>query len=111
MKKNRPGTLLTIVAPPPARERLTATVFRETTTIGVRYREMDRECLDRETVDVETPLGAVRFKIARRGREVLNAAPEFEDCVRIADSTGRALKDVQALAMKAFLDQRRETED
>ena len=105
MKKNRPGTLLTIIAPPAARERLTAIVFRETTTIGVRYREMDRECLDRESVEVETPLGAIRFKVARRGWQVLNAAPEFEDCVRIATASGRALKDVQALAMKAFLDE------
>ena len=104
MKKNRPGTLLTIISPPSARERLTATVFRETTTIGVRYREMQRECLDRESVDVETPLGRVRFKVARRGHEVLNASPEFEDCVRIATASGRALKDVQALAMKSFLD-------
>jgi len=104
MKKNRPGTLLTIIAPPATRERLTATVFRETTTIGVRYREMSRECLDRETIDVDTPLGTVRFKVARRGEEVLNASPEFEDCVRIATASERPLKDVQALAMKAFLD-------
>jgi pyridinium-3,5-bisthiocarboxylic acid mononucleotide nickel chelatase len=109
MKKNRPGTLLTIIAPPAARERLTAMVFRETTTIGVRYREMNRECLDRETIDVDSPLGTIRFKVARRGDEILNAAPEFEDCVRIATASGRALKDVQALAMKAFLDQRPET--
>jgi uncharacterized protein (DUF111 family) len=106
MKKNRPGTLLTIISPPSARERLTATVFRETTTIGVRYREMQRECLDRESVDVETPLGRIRFKVARRGQEVLNASPEFEDCVRIATASGRALKDVQALAMKSFIETR-----
>jgi uncharacterized protein (TIGR00299 family) protein len=106
MKKNRPGTLLTIISPPSARERLTATVFRETTTIGVRYREMQRECLDRESVDVETPLGRVRFKVARRGQEVLNASPEFDDCVRIATASGRALKDVQALAMKSFIETR-----
>jgi uncharacterized protein (TIGR00299 family) protein len=108
MKKNRPGTLLSIIAPPSARERLTATVFRETTTIGVRYREMQRECLERENVDVETPLGRVRFKVARRGQEVLNASPEFEDCVGIATASGRALKDVQALAVKAFLDSKDE---
>jgi len=106
MKKNRPGTLLTIVAVPDARERLTSTVFRETTTIGVRYREMTRECLDREKVTVETPLGPVRFKIARRNGEMLNASPEFDDCARIAAATGTPLKDVQALANKAFLDQR-----
>ena len=104
MKKNRPGTLLTIVATPESRERLTSTVFRETTTIGVRYREMTRECLDREKVTVETPLGPVRFKIARRNGEVLNAAPEFDDCARIAAATGTPIKDVQSAAMKSYLD-------
>jgi uncharacterized protein (TIGR00299 family) protein len=107
MKKNRPGTLLTIVATPDARERLTAIVFRETTTIGVRYREMTRECLDREMVTIDTPLGALRFKVARRHGEVLNASPEFEDCARIARDRDMPLKDVQAAASKAFLDRRR----
>jgi pyridinium-3,5-bisthiocarboxylic acid mononucleotide nickel chelatase len=106
MKKNRPGTLLTIVATPDARERMTSIVFRETTTIGVRYREMTRECLDRESVTIATPLGPVRFKIARRDGVILNASPEFDDCARIASATGTPLKDVQALANKAFLDQR-----
>jgi pyridinium-3,5-bisthiocarboxylic acid mononucleotide nickel chelatase len=107
MKKNRPGTLLTLIASPDARERLTATIFRETTTIGVRYREMMRECLERETVAVETPLGSVRFKIASRNGEVLNAAPEFEDCARIGRERHVPVKDVQAAAMKAFLDRDR----
>jgi uncharacterized protein (TIGR00299 family) protein len=106
MKKNRPGTLLSIVAPPAARERLTSTVFRETTTIGVRYREMDRECLDRETVLVETPFGRVGMKVARRNGEVMNASPEFDDCARLATESGTPVKDVQAAAMKAFLDRR-----
>jgi pyridinium-3,5-bisthiocarboxylic acid mononucleotide nickel chelatase len=104
MKKNRPGTLLTIVAAPDLRQRLTATVFRETTTIGVRYREMTRECLDRETVSVDTPFGAVRIKVARRDGRVLNASPEFDDCARLAREQDLPLKDVQAAAMKAFLD-------
>ena len=103
MKKNRPGTLLTVVAPPDARERLTATMFRETTTIGVRYREMSRECLDREEVTVTTPLGAVRVKVARRDGRILNASPEFEDCARIARERNVPVKEVQALAIKAFL--------
>jgi pyridinium-3,5-bisthiocarboxylic acid mononucleotide nickel chelatase len=111
MKKNRPGTLLTIVAAPAARTRLTALVFRETTTIGVRYREMTRECLDRETITVDTPLGPVRFKVARRDGEVLNASPEFDDCARIARERDVPLKDVQAAAMKAFLDSRPSTVD
>jgi pyridinium-3,5-bisthiocarboxylic acid mononucleotide nickel chelatase len=103
MKKNRPGILLSVIAPPDARERLTATIFRETTTIGVRYREMARECLDREDVTVQTRLGAVRVKVARRDGRVLNAAPEFEDCARIAREHNVPVKEVQALATKAFL--------
>ena len=106
MKKNRPGTLMSIIAPPSARERLTAMIFRETTTIGVRYREMTRECLDRETVTVTTPFGPVRFKIARRNGEILNAAPEFDDCVRLAIASGRPVKEIQAAAVRAFQDRR-----
>jgi uncharacterized protein (TIGR00299 family) protein len=104
MKKNRPGTLLTVIAPPAARERLVALVFRETTTIGVRYRDMSRECLDRETVSVTTPVGEIRFKVARRNGGILNASPEFDDCVRLALEQGRPVKEIQALAMKAFMD-------
>lgn len=104
MKKNRPGTLLTVLASPNLRERLTTMIFRETTTIGVRYREMARECLDRETIRVETPFGAIGVKVARRNGEVMNASPEFDDCVRIAAASGTPLKDVQAAAMKSYLD-------
>ena len=106
MKKNRPGTLLTVIARPEARAALTATIFRETTTIGVRYHHTMRECLDREVVTVNTPLGAVRFKVARRDGDILNASPEFDDCVRIARERDLPLKDVQAAASKAFLDSR-----
>jgi hypothetical protein len=104
MKKNRPGTLVTIVARPQDREPLTAIVFRETTTIGLRYQDLQRECLERESRVVETPLGPVRIKIARRAGRLVNAAPEFEDCARLARDRGVSIKDVQALASKAFLD-------
>ena len=106
MKKNRPGTLLSIVACPEHRVQLTSIVFRETTSIGVRYTEMQRECLDRETVEVVTPLGRVKIKVALRDGEILNASPEFEDCARLAAQSGRPVKDVHAAAIKAFLDQR-----
>jgi uncharacterized protein (TIGR00299 family) protein len=106
MKKNRPGTLLSIVAEPEAREALTSMVFRETTTIGVRFTEMQRECLDRETVTVDTPFGPVRVKVARRHGAMLNASPEFDDCARVAAEAGVPVKDVQAAATKAFLDTR-----
>jgi pyridinium-3,5-bisthiocarboxylic acid mononucleotide nickel chelatase len=102
MKKNRPGTLLTVVARPEQRGAMTDIIFRETTTIGLRHHAVDRECLARETIIVETPLGAVRFKIASRGGRVVNAQPEFEDCAKLAGATGLPLKEVQAVAMKAY---------
>jgi uncharacterized protein (TIGR00299 family) protein len=104
MKKNRPGTLMTIVARPSDRERLVNLVFRETTTIGVRYAVMRRDCLDRETVVIETPLGEVRFKIARRDGRVINAQPEFDDLLRLSREHSRPVKEVQALAAKAWLE-------
>ena len=102
MKKGRPGTLVTAVAPIERREALASVLFRETTTIGLRYIEMARACLDREIVSVDTPLGPIRFKVARRGSETLNAVPEFDDCVRIADAHGLPVKQVQAIAFRAF---------
>ena len=104
MKKNRPGTLMTIVAMPADRERIVDLVFRETTTIGVRFTEMARECLEREIVPVETPLGTIRFKVARRSGHVFNAQPEFDDLVRLAGEHGRPIKEVQAVAAKAWLE-------
>jgi uncharacterized protein (TIGR00299 family) protein len=106
MKKNRPGTLVTVLARPEDREKLSGILFAETTTIGVRYQEMMRECLDREVVRVETPVGAIRFKIARRDGRVLNASPEFDDCTRAAAEHGLPVKAVQAIALKTWMDRR-----
>lgn len=103
MKKNRPGTLMTIVCAPDQREALAAIVFRETTTIGIRYQEMSRLCLDREMIPVETSYGVVRFKVARQGGEVLNAQPEFDDLARLAGEQGVPIKVVQAEAQRAWL--------
>ncbi len=104
MKKNRPGTLMTIVAKPEQREEMTEIVFRESTTIGVRHQELSRECLDREMVTVATGIGPVRFKVARRDGRVLNAQPEFEDLAKLSAERGIPIKEVQALAHKAWLE-------
>jgi uncharacterized protein (TIGR00299 family) protein len=104
MKKNRPGILVTVLAAPERRERLTTILFAETTTIGVRFHEMMRERLDREERSIQTPLGAVRFKVATRDGRNVNASPEFDDCARIAAERGLAIKEVQAIAVKAWLD-------
>src|SRR5262249_43739892 len=100
MKKNRPGVLITVIAPPERREAIAAVLFTDTTTIGVRYQEVWRDRLDREVVSVETPVGPIRVKVSGRDGRVLNAAPEFDDCARVARETGRPIKDVQALAVK-----------
>ena len=104
MKKNRPGTLMTIVARPDHREKLTAIVFRESTTIGVRYQEMSRDCLNREMVTVDTALGPVRFKVASQHGQVVNAQPEFDDLAKLAAERGIPIKEMQALAQKAWLE-------
>lgn len=103
MKKNRPGTLVTVLCAPDTRERLLAVLFRETTTIGVRWQEMARECLERSFETIQTAVGEIRFKVARRDGQVVNAVPEYEDCLRIANARGLSLKDVQAQALAAWL--------
>ena len=102
MKKNRPGTLLTVIAPPDRRAEMADVIFRETTSIGLRYCDVDRECLEREIVGVETPIGSVRFKIARRAGRVVNAVPEFEDCAKLAARNNLSVKEVQAMALEAY---------
>jgi uncharacterized protein (DUF111 family) len=104
MKKNRPGTLMTIVARPDQRDALTEIVFRESTTIGIRHQVLERECLDREMVTVTTGIGPVRFKVASRDGRVLNAQPEFEDLAKLSAERGIPIKDAQALAHKAWLE-------
>jgi uncharacterized protein (TIGR00299 family) protein len=102
MKKNRPGTLLTVVARPEQRQTIADVIFSETTTIGVRHYEVERECLEREIVAVETPLGPVRFKVAWRHGRVINAVPEYDDCVALAAAHKLPVKEVQAIAAQAY---------
>jgi uncharacterized protein (TIGR00299 family) protein len=102
MKKGRPGIVVTILAPGSARARVCDVMFRETTTIGVRFDEVQRETLERRFVDVPVTGGRVRVKVAGRAGQILNVAPEFEDCVRVAEATGASVKDVQAEAMRAW---------
>lgn len=104
MKKNRPGTLLTAVCPPGRREAVCEALFRESTTIGLRFYQAGRDKLERRIVCVRTSVGNVRLKIASRGSRVLNYAPEYEDCARLAAEHQLAVKEVQHLAIKAYLD-------
>jgi len=102
MKKGRPGTLLTVLTPETRREAILTVMFRETTTIGVRLHVVERETLDRSWDEVQVAGGRVRIKIARRDGAIMNAVPEFEDCVKVAANSGQPLKLVQAEAMSAW---------
>jgi pyridinium-3,5-bisthiocarboxylic acid mononucleotide nickel chelatase len=104
MKKNRPGVLLTLLCNPPDRERMCDLIFRETTTLGVRYRNEQREILTREFVTVETEYGPITVKVSRaRDGRVMNASPEFEDCRVAAEKSGVGLRDAQMAALKAYV--------
>ena len=98
-----------MIAAPEAREALTATIFRETTTIGVRYRDMTRECLDRRTVTVTTSVGDVRIKVAARNGQIAERVAGVRGLrAPCRASTTCPAKNVQAMAMKAWLDAPRE---
>jgi pyridinium-3,5-bisthiocarboxylic acid mononucleotide nickel chelatase len=102
MKKNRPGTLLRVIARPEDREALAATVFAETSTLGLRIYETERRVQERRTVEVQTPHGSVRVKVAGDG----GFAPEYEDCRRLALATGLPLRRIFEQAAAAYLEHR-----
>ena len=102
MKKNRPGTLLTVLCKLEDAAKLTQLVFTETTTLGVRRREEVRQTLARRWENVHTPWGEVRIKIASLNGTVTNYAPEYEDCRRIAAEHHVPLKTVMQEAVRLF---------
>ena len=108
MKKGRPGHLLQVLAPREAADSLSRIIFRETTTIGIRRHAVDRTTLEREFVEVETGHGNVKIKVSKLDGEVVTAAPEYEDCARLAREKGVPLKQIQALAMKSYLSRSKE---
>jgi pyridinium-3,5-bisthiocarboxylic acid mononucleotide nickel chelatase len=102
MKKGRPGMLVSVVAAAEQREAVEETLFRETTTLGVRHAEWSRTVLERETVTVDTAYGPVAVKIGRRGERIYNVQPEFDDCQQRAGAAGAPVKEVQAAALAAW---------
>lgn len=103
MKKNRPGLLVTVLCAPESSDALAELLFEQTTTIGLRIYEARRKVLEREFVSVETPYGEVRVKVAKREGKVLNVAPEYEDCQRLAAEKSVPLKEVILAAQMAYM--------
>jgi uncharacterized protein (TIGR00299 family) protein len=102
LKKNRPGHRVTVLAPAAALERVTAALFRETGTLGIRYVPVSRVRLERRFESVTTSWGSVRIKCGFLAGELVSASPEYEDCRRLAADNGVALVRVQAEAARLF---------
>lgn len=103
MKKGRLGTLITILADDAHAPGLERLLLRETSTLGIRIRQERRSCLDRTYTTVTTPYGDIRIKVGSRNGEILNAAPEFEDCRAAASKHNVAIKVVQQAAQSIYL--------
>ncbi len=102
MKKNRPGHLITALCRPEDAQRISGVLLRETSALGLRMRQEKRRVMKRSFETVRTAWGDVRVKIGYLNGEVANVAPEYEDCRRIAQEHGVALKQVMQEAMKLF---------
>ncbi len=103
MKKGRPGTLLTVLCSEANQKKLERLILRETSTLGMRIRQDRRSCLERHHLPVQTAYGEIRVKVGSLDGEVLNAAPEFEDCRAAAVRCEVPLKQVQQAAIAAYV--------
>jgi len=102
MKKGRPAVLLGALCEERRREVVTAALFAETTTLGVRRHRVERDVLGRRHEEVQTPYGAVRVKLALRGEQVIGAHPEYDDCLARAKEHGVAVREVMERAMAGW---------
>ncbi len=103
MKKNRPATLLTVLSSPDNLSPIIDFLMRETTTIGVRWREETRCCAARKVISLETKYGPLRFKLASWKGEPINLSPEYEDCKKLALTQNVPLKQIYEEAKKVAL--------
>lgn len=95
MKKNRPAVVLSVLCEPAVESSIKKLLFTETTTIGLRVRDIQRECLERNTVTVETEFGDVEVKVAFYEGEVVNVKPEFDQMRALAEKDGVTLREVE----------------
>ena len=99
MKKNRPGTLLSVICDPSQTESLTAVILAETSTLGVRISPWQRICLDRRWEEVVTEFGTIRIKIGERDGKTVTTSPEYEDCRKAAMEHKVAVRQVYESAV------------
>jgi len=104
MKRNRPATKITALVPAEAVDDVLEVLFRETSTLGIRTHEVQRRKLSRQELTINLPGGKVRVKVGSLGEDIYNVAPEYVDCRRIAEETGRPIKEVYDEAKNIALD-------
>jgi uncharacterized protein (TIGR00299 family) protein len=102
MKKNRPAVMVTVMCAEEMAEALAMVLLRETSTLGVRIQPMRRLKAQRSLEQIETPIGTIHIKVKRMGSRVISAAPEYEDCVRIAQERNMPLAEVYEIAQKGI---------
>ena len=102
MKKNRPGVLLSVLAPEDTLPALETILFRETMTFGIRRYPVTRSKLQRRMCTVETPWGPVQGKLGWRGENPPSFTPEYEDCAGVARAHGVPLREVFAQARQSY---------
>ena len=102
MKKNRPGVLLTVLCAQSDADKFSELLVRETSTFGIRRYAAERRKLRREFITVQTPYGSVTAKLGKLDGKVLQAAPEFESCKKLADQAKVPLKEIYEAALRAF---------
>ena len=100
MKKNRPGIILSALVPAELEETACELVLRETPTLGVRTRPVERYAAERRNVTLESIMGVISVKVKYVGGKAVRASPEYEDCRRIAMETGIPLQEVQRRAQE-----------
>ena len=99
MKKNRPGVMLSAMVPQELETAAFELILRETTTLGVRTRPVERYVAERHIESMESVLGVIGVKVKYLGGKAVSASPEYEDCRKIALESGISLQDVYQQAM------------
>jgi len=94
MKKNRIGTLLTVICRERLRDRIIEKIFNETTTFGIRINKLSRVALEREIKKVKTKYGPINVKIGKYKGKIKTISPEYEDCKKVAQKKGVPIKEV-----------------
>jgi len=107
MKKNRPAVMVSMLCEHSKRQVLTDLLYQETTTLGIRVRDIERECLEREIVRVKTDFGFVDVKIGRRDGKIVNAMPEYDHVRQLALENGVAFRIVRDAALAGLDEEKR----